>query len=60
VNRDQIYEALRVKVPELKRRETTARVMSESGIDLLLDGLIEIQHEEAFLLLEGEEVGYGL
>lgn len=59
MERDEIYEQLRAQIPELKRRKCTERVMQAT--DVLLDQLIEIQHEEAMeLLLDEQEVGYGL
>jgi hypothetical protein len=44
--REQIYEGLQECIPYLKRRECTPRVMSESGVDFLLDRLILIQQGE--------------
>lgn len=46
MNRESIYEQLTEAIPYLQRRECTPRVMSESGVDALLDELIEIQHTE--------------
>lgn len=61
MNRTEIYQQLNECIPELKRRDCTPRVLSESGVDTLLDSLIEIQHDEALdLLLDEQEVGFGL
>lgn len=59
MDREEIYHDLNQMIPELKRRACTPRVLA--GVDVLLDQLIEIQHEEAMeLLLDEQEVGYGL
>jgi len=47
LNREQIYEQLNELIPELKRRDATRRVMSESGADFLLDQLVELQKAES-------------
>lgn len=44
--REVIYVGLEERIPHLKRRECTPRVMGESGVDMLLDRLIEIQDAE--------------
>jgi hypothetical protein len=46
LNREQIYESLQECIPLLLRKENTPRVMSESGVDMLLDQLIIIQQGE--------------
>jgi len=46
MERSEIYEQLTALIPDLKRREPTERVMSESGADFLLDELIKIQYIE--------------
>lgn len=48
MTRDEIYEQLNEARYYLMRRECTPRVLSESGVDALLDQLIEIQREEEF------------
>jgi hypothetical protein len=53
-SREEIYAELNEKRFEIARRDCTPRVMSESGVDALLDRLIEIQTEEALQLLEDE------
>jgi hypothetical protein len=58
MNRDEIYAELNEKRYEIARRDCTSRVMSESGVDALLDQLIEIQHAEALEMLE-EEANHG-
>jgi hypothetical protein len=58
VEREYIYEQLREQIPYISRHECTARVMSIT--DSLLDLLLEIQKEEAYELLLGEEGSYGL
>ncbi len=61
MTREEIYFGLIERTPHLRRRACTPRVMSESGVDALLDKLVELQHEEGFeLLLDEQEVGYGL
>lgn len=55
LGRAAIYEALQERIPYLRRKDCTPRVLRESGVDLLLDQLITIQHEEAFNLLLEEE-----
>lgn len=57
MERGEIYEGLNEAIPYLKRRKCTPRVMSESGVDALLDKLIEIQHAEGIELLEQEANG---
>lgn len=57
MNREEIYAQLEAQIPNLRRRECTPRVMEMA--DALLDQLLQVQHEEAFELLEDpEEVGY--
>lgn len=59
MTRDEIYEQLNEQIPYLKRHDCTRRVMEAT--DMLLDQLLEIQYEEAeVLLLDEQEVGYGL
>lgn len=55
LTRDEIYEALTARIPYLERHDATPRVMNESGVDLLLDQLITLQHNEAFDLLLEEQ-----
>lgn len=38
----EIYQALYEAIPYLQRHEATPRVMSESGVDALLDQLMEL------------------
>lgn len=45
-DRERIYEGLNEARFYLMRRECTPRVMSESGVDALLDELILIQEQE--------------
>jgi hypothetical protein len=54
LERGEIYEALKERTPYIARRNATYRVFQESGINLLLDQLIVIQHDEALELLEEE------
>lgn len=42
MERSEIYARLTELIPELKRRDATARVMGELGVDDLLDQLIEL------------------
>ncbi len=60
MNREDIYSQLRERIPYLQRRMCTPRVLEESGIDVLLDRLLEIQYLESFELLQGEEGSYKL
>ena len=61
LGREAIYQAITERTPHMVRHSGTLRVFEESGINLLLDQLIEIQHNEAFdLLLDEQEVGFGL
>ena len=46
--KDLIYMKLIDLTPALKRHDATPRNMSESGIDALLDRLLEIKIEEQF------------
>lgn len=48
MDRAEIYEQLNEKRYEIARRCCTPRVMSESGVDALLDALLEIQRQEEF------------
>lgn len=57
MERSEIYEGLNEAIPYLKRRKCTPRVMSESGVDALLDMLVEIQHAEGLEQLEREANG---
>ena len=43
-----IHIELTALIPALKRGEATTRNMSESGVDALLDRLLEIRVEEQF------------
>lgn len=43
MNRHEIYEGLREIIPYLKRRGPTPRVCQESGMDALLDKLLELE-----------------
>lgn len=52
--REQIYERLQEQIPSLKRRESTPRVMSELGVDMLLDQLCQIQEGEEQMRLAKE------
>lgn len=54
MTRNEIYQALREQIPHLSRREATQRVFEESGVNMLLDQLIELQHAEALEILEEE------
>lgn len=49
-HKPEIYQELYEKIPELQRHEATPRVMSESGVDALLDELMELNKvtDEAF------------
>ncbi len=58
MTRDEIYEQLNEQRHFLLRRECTPRIMSESGVDALLDALITIQHSEALEILEEEANGH--
>ena len=46
--KDLIYMKLIDLTPALKRHDATPRTMSESGVDALLDRLLEIRIEEQF------------
>jgi hypothetical protein len=59
MEREEIYRQLNEQIPFLKSHGCTERIMETTN--QLLDELVEIQHVEAFTLLEDEfEVGYGL
>ena len=59
MNRETIYAQLQEQIPYISRHECVARVMQAT--DVLLDMLVEVQHDEALDLLQDEqEVGYGL
>lgn len=59
MNRDEIYHELNEERYMLQRHEGTPRIMMRTN--LLLDQLLELQHEEALeLLLDEQEVGFGL
>jgi len=61
LGREAIYQAITERTPHLVRHSFTPRVFEESGVNMLLDQLIEIQKEECFdLLLDEQEVGFGL
>lgn len=60
MNREDIYSELRERIPYLQRRMCTPRVLDESGVNILLDKLLELQYLEAFELLQSEEVEYKL
>ena len=56
--REEIYAELRAIIPELERRECTPRVARETGMDRLLDELLEfnaqlLQSEIEFDLVFG-------
>lgn len=57
MTRNEIYQELRDRIPALSRREATQRVFEESGVNMLLDQLIELQHVEALQILEEEANG---
>lgn len=46
MEREEIYQRLNEQIPNIQRRKCTPRVMSESGVDALLDQLIILQKEE--------------
>ncbi len=47
MHKAEIYEQLFETIPYLQRHEATPRIMSESGVDALLDSLIELNKVEA-------------
>ena len=50
MNRDELYEALQEERFNIMRRDCTPRVMQVTNV--LLDQLLEIQYEEALVLLQ--------
>ena len=48
LSRETVHEQLTEMIPYLRRHDNTSRVCSESGMDALLDQLIEIQLQEEF------------
>ncbi len=58
LDRESIYEQLREQIPYLQRRYCTPRVMSESGVDALLDqlnGLNQMVDGELVEMIEEDE-----